>query len=124
MVQSITGREAPNIYINGVKLPTPSGLEVSIQDVDYDSGRTADGTMHRNRVGIKRKLKITWPPQRPEGVAQILQSVYDPEFTVDYLDPYLGTMATGTFYAGDRSAPMFNYYLNLYDSMSFDLIEY
>lgn len=124
MVYPVSGFEAPHIYFNGVKMPTPSGLEVSIQDVDYDTGRTADGMMHRNRVGIKRKLKITWPPQHPEGVAKILRAVYDSAFTVTYLDPYEGTMVSGTFYAGDRSAPMLNYSLNLYDTMSFDVIEY
>lgn len=124
MVQTATTGEAPHIYFNGVKMPTPSVLEVGIQDVDFDTGRTADGMMHRNRVSVKRKIKVGWPASPPERVSQILSAVWNDSVTVTYLDPQIGGMATGTFYAGDRVAPMFNYSLMLYDAFSFDLVEF
>lgn len=110
---------------NGVaEGPIPSALEISIQDVDFDSGRTADGTMHRNRVAVKKKLKITWPAMTPEKVSRCLQAVESTSVRVTFLDPLTNTRYSGNFYAGDRTVPVFNYHLGIYDSFSYDLIEY
>lgn len=108
-------------------MPMPSTLEVGYQDVDYDSGRTADGMMHRNRVAAsKRKLNVGWPASKISSnlVKTVLNAVYPEKFTVTYLDPMKGEMMTGDFYVGDRVVPVYNYALGMYDAFSFGLVEY
>ena len=103
----------------------PSKMTVLIQDVDYDSGRTADGLMHRNRVSIKRKLEFTFPPTSDEvGLSGILAQFGTESFYLKYFDPQAGAAQTRRFYTGDRSMPVYNFKLKLWDSMTFNVVEY
>lgn len=104
--------------------PVPSSLTVTYSDVDYNSGRTADGMMHRNRKGTKVSLDIEFPPMSPTKVKRVLRAVSAKKFSVKYLDPKANARITKSFYCGDRSVPVFNYGLGVYDSMSFSLVEY
>lgn len=117
------------ITINGVTdLPDPAygGIEWSIQDVDYDSGRTADGTMHRNRVGRKRKLSVTWPPMGKADVAKVLSSMTAVGFDVRAWDCEKGAYDTMYAYVGDRTVPVLSEILHggLCDSFTCDFVEY
>ena len=43
--------------INGVTMPTPKSFKVTINDIDSENTtRDARGTMHRDRIAVKRKL--------------------------------------------------------------------
>lgn len=112
-----------SLVINGVTMPMPASMTIGYQDVDYDSGRTADGTMHRNRVGQKVKLSIEWPHMHPAEVKKVLQAVKPTWMQVTYLDAETNSRKTKTMYAGDRSSPVYNYTLGLYSPISVDLIE-
>lgn len=96
---------------NLVDMPDPSELTVKMQDIDSaGSGRSANGTMIRDRVAggatAKRKLEVEWPPVTPAESSMILQSIKNKFFSVEYPDPYTGANRVGTFYAGDRTAPV------------------
>ncbi len=115
-----------------VDMPEPAhgGFKVSLQDIDAaNSGRSANGTMIRDRVcggaSAKRKLEITWPPMETTDVSTLLQAVKDTYFQVEYPDPYTGERREGTFYAGDRSVPAY-WNMNgtiLWENVAFNLIE-
>lgn len=48
------------VCINGTWIPTMAELDFSVEDIDIDSGRTADAKMHRKRIGKKIKLSCGW----------------------------------------------------------------
>lgn len=121
--------ETYNIYIDNSQnpLPTPAygGISWSMQDVDYDSGRTADGTMHRNRVARKRKLAVTWPPMTLDKVSQVLSAITAQSFTVKAWNFETNTQDTMTAYVGDRTVPYLSQALGgLCDSFTVDFIEF
>lgn len=113
-------------------IPTPSALQVSLQDIDSaDAGRVASGKMVRDRVcggaSAKRKLEIQWPPLKPSDASTILQAISEEFFHVQYPDPYTGSMRTSVFYAGDRIVPMYRFGNGttdvLWENISVNLIE-
>lgn len=118
------------IQINGdVGLPDPAykGIQWSIQDIDYDAGRAADGTMQRNRVARKRKLNVTWPPMSPAQVSRVLSSMTADCFTVRAWDFEAGGYRTIDAYVGDRTITYLSDVLNggsgLCDSFTCDFVE-
>lgn len=96
------------IKINGVDIKTPSKFEATISDVDGETTRNALGTLFRDRIGVKRKLQLEFPPLTQSEISTILTAVSDVFFTVTYPDPMSGVI-TKTFYVGDRSIPMYVY---------------
>lgn len=104
-------------------------MDILYQDVDYDAGRTADGQMHRNKVGMKRKLNLTYPPMTYEEAKTILDLVVSgtvDSFQVQFIDPTASeypSPTTMTVYVGDRTAPVYSAGLGLFNSISFNLIE-
>lgn len=96
------------IKINGVDLPaTPSTYQVTVLDLDDSEAtkRTADGTMHRDRIAVKRKIDMSWGPLNWADTSAILRAVQNEFFECTYPDPMTGQMETKTFYVGDRVAP-------------------
>lgn len=103
----------------------PSKMTVLIQDVDYDSGRTADGYMHRNKVSVKRKIEFTFPPTSDEsGMSTLLSQFGQDSFYLTYFDPQTNSAQTKRFYTGDRTMPVYNFLLGLWDAMTFNVVEY
>lgn len=125
---SATTQMVFSITAGGVTLPLPAygGYSWAIQDVDYDSGRTADGTMHRNRVARKRKLAVTWPPMPKEEVSKILNAITAESFKVSAYDFETGENAEMDMYVGDRTIPFLSTALNngLCDSFTVDFVEF
>lgn len=116
----------------GVELPEPAhgGFSISIQDVDSAStGRGADGNMIRDRVAVKRKINLKFPPLTSSQMSAILSAVSGVSFSVEYPDPESATLnASGTFYCGDRTAPVYmadGTSINkfVWENVSFNLIE-
>ena len=110
-------------------LPEPAhgGFSVAIQDVDSAStGRGADGNMIRDRVGVKAKIFLKFPPMTDGEMNRLLSAVSDVSFTVEYPSPVSGAGARGTFYVGDRTAAVYmmgNSGVSLWENVSFNLIE-
>lgn len=114
------------IIVDEKNIPCPSSFTYGLQDVSAsESGRTEDTTMHKNRVGQKRKLSLSWASKDWKTTSEILQA-FNPEYiTVTYPDMLSGTYETRKFYVGDRSAPVKLWWVGkkLIESISFDVIE-
>lgn len=106
----------------------PQELKVNIQAVDYDSGRNADGTMERNMLGEKRKAEISLPPLHSAELRQIINAVSGTEhvkFIASFPDPWVASgVYSGEFYVGDRSTNVYNFALDLWTDVKFNIVEY
>jgi hypothetical protein len=96
------------LKINGVAIAAPSVYEMTIQDLDGESNRNANGDLIRDRIAVKRKLNLEWPPLDQREISTLLNAVSSVFFTVTFPDPQLG-MITKTMYVGDRTAPAYVY---------------
>lgn len=89
-------------------MPEPSGMQLTYQDLDSnESGRTADGTMFRDRIDVKRRIDVTWKWLSAKQMSDILKTVQNQFFEVRFLDPKTGAFSTMIAYVGDRTP---NYY--------------
>jgi hypothetical protein len=96
------------LKINGVAIATPNTYEVTISDLDGETNRNAAGDLIRDRIAIKRKISLEWPPLSQEELSLLLNAVSEVFFTVEFPDPQLG-VTTKTMYVGDRSSAMYCY---------------
>lgn len=96
------------ISINGVKIAAPKTYEVTVQDLDGDTNRNANGGLIRDRIAVKRKLSLEWGLLTQKEIAPILNAVSGVFFTVTFPDPQLG-MITKTMYVGDRTSPAYTW---------------
>ena len=116
-----------NLIISGIAVKPPQSYQVVIQDIDAKATRDAHGKLHRDRIATKRKISVSWGPLSLGECKVVLDSVKDEFFSVKYLDPWDGGMATRTFYVGDRTAPALTFIDNLggyyWKNVSFDLVE-
>lgn len=109
---------------------TPHTMTWGLQDISKStSGRDQSGLMHKERLsganGQKRKLELSWAGTDRVETRRILKA-FNPEYIeVDYPDAMAGDRLTKTFYVGDRSAMVWTYHYgnNIYESVSFDIIE-
>lgn len=114
------------------------GYKVSVQDVDYESGRVASGLMVRNRKAVKRKIEVTFKAGLSSAeIHSIHNRVKAEKFKLTYTDPtqkqdtaitiasgssnYYGT---GDFYVGDRTFPRYSDALGLWSPFNIDFVEY
>lgn len=96
------------LYINGVAVKDPATLQYAIQDIDSDTaGRNANGDMIRDRVATKRKISCSWSGLENEEIRLLLNSMTNEFFRLDFPDAMMGGMGSGTFYVGDRTAPLY-----------------
>lgn len=112
------------LIINGVAVTPPKTFTATIQDIDGETHRNANGDMVRDRVAVKRKLEMSWGMLTQSQMAQILNAVSNVFFSVEYPDPILG-QRTSTFYVGDRSSPAysFNEKLKPWSGLTLNLVE-
>lgn len=80
----------------------PVKFNPTIADLDK-SGRTADGTMVRDRIAIKRKFEVEWGILDQNTMADLLHAMADVFFTLTYFDALENKVITKNFYAGDRN---------------------
>lgn len=103
-----------DLYINGVKMPTPAleGVTISREKIwSANTGRTAAGKMVGTVVAIKTTLKIKWPPLTPAQVAVIEGVVSDgahPYVPVKYTDA-TGQTVTKTMYFGTPTYTVYSW---------------
>ena len=116
-----------NLTISGTAVKPPQSFQVVIQDIDAKATRDAHGNLHRDRIATKRKISVSWAPLTLSECKVLLDSVKDEFFSVKYLDPWDGGMATRTFYVGDRTDPALTFIDNMggysRKNDSFDLVE-
>lgn len=96
------------IKVNGVVISTPSNYSASIQDISK-AERNAKGLMIIERIATKRKLEVSWTYLSQSGLSTLLSAITNVFFTVEYPDPQTGSLNTGTFYVGDRTAGSIDY---------------
>ncbi len=114
------------LMVNGVRIPSPSTMTWGLQDISAsDAGRTDDSIMHKNRVGQKVTLDLSWSGKTPSEASLILNA-FNPEYIdVTYHDPKENKLVTKNFYSGDKKAPVKIWTVNQkrYESISFNIIE-
>ena len=97
------------LKINGTALVSYP-KEVTITTLDIDDGessvRTADGTLTRDRIAVKRQLELSWGMLTWAEMSSIMQAMAPTFFSVYYPDPLLGVYTTKTFYVGNRPCPV------------------
>jgi len=116
------------LAINGVEIAAyPAEFTVGVMDLDdgESTTRTADGTLSRDRIAVKRQIEMRFNPIRWEKLSTILTAMKDEFFQVTYPDPLSGQQETRTFYVGDRTAAIAIYRNGTYwwDGLNFTLVE-
>ena len=80
--------------------------EFTVTPLDIDNGestvRTADGTLTRDRVAVKRQIDMSWGVLKWDEIASILTAMSPVFFDFYYPDPVDGEYVTKTFYVGNR----------------------
>lgn len=94
------------IQFKGEDIASPLPFTVTISDQDLNSDSDSNGTLHRNRITVKRKLSLEWGPLEWASISKILTLTEDVFFSCKYPDPKSGNFETKTFYVGDRTAPI------------------
>lgn len=101
-----------DLYINGVRMPTPAlqGVSISREPIwSPDTGRTASGKMVGSIVARKTTLKLKWPPLTMSQAATILGAIEDNDFfSVKFTDAG-GVTRTLTMYAGPPSFTQYSW---------------
>nr|DAT82599.1 MAG TPA: hypothetical protein [Caudoviricetes sp.] len=110
--------------VDGKLVKCPSSYQWKMQDISAsDAGRTEDTKMDKKRIGQIRKIEFEWQNVSIEDAAAILQA-FNPEYIeVCYLDAMTGTYRTSEFYVGDRSTPLYNAKLGVWNNVAFNIIE-
>ena len=101
-------------------------FSVTVSDLDSDTtARNAEGKMLRDRIRIVRKLNLEFIQLTEGQMKNVMQAISEQFFTVNYPDPLTGGNRTGTFYVGDRTAPIYRMKENeaVWEGLSFNLIE-
>lgn len=114
------------LQVNGVNMPDPSSLELTYSDISSpNAGRTADGTMNKDKIAQKVKLSLAWNWLSMSDCATLFQAIDPIYFSVTYPDAKTGVWQTITCYVGDRTAPIYWVKNGVpgYQSVKFDLIQ-
>ncbi len=110
--------------VDDYTIPSPSSFQWEMEDLsDSSAGRTEDGKMHKNRIGSKVAISLSWQNISTSAASQVLKRFNAEYVSVNYLDPQVGGYTTKTFYVGNRTAPMYNSQLGLWSNVSFKIIE-
>lgn len=97
--------------IDGVAIPTPAEYQAGIEDLSTEqTGRTLDGTMHKDVVASKDYYECKWIFLSWDDIATILNAINEKEsFNFTYADPRVpNRFITNKFYVGERSAAALN----------------
>lgn len=95
------------IKIDGQPIKNPTEIEWTLADLDSAaSGRNQAGDLFRDRISTKRKLVCHWGTLTQAEAAALLEAVDAASFELEAPDARTGAQRTGTFYAGDRNAPV------------------
>lgn len=102
----------------------PSSYIWKLEDISAaDSGRTEDTTMYKNMVGQVVALELSWTNLGTAEASAILNAFNHEYLYVEYLDLITGGFTTKEFYVGNRSAPAYNVKLDVWQNVTFNLIQ-
>lgn len=109
--------------VSGVAVKSPSAYKWKLEDLSAsDAGRTEDTVMDKKRIGQLVGIELQWNKVSIADASIILKQ-FNPEYIwVEYLDAMEGDYVEAQFYVGDRSAPLYNGELGLWDNIAFNLI--
>ncbi|MGM1047598.1 MAG: DUF6711 family protein [Bacillota bacterium] len=96
------------LSINGQEIAVyPSQFTVTTMDLDDGEStvRTADGTLNRDRIAVKRQIEMSWGPLPWSKISSILKAMDGVFFDFTYPDPMTGSYVTKKMYVGNRPAP-------------------
>lgn len=96
------------IKIDGVEIAAyPTEFSVTVLDLDNadSTTRSADGTLNRDRVAVKRQVDMTFSALEWTEISSLLQQMSPVFFNFYYPDPMEGAYSTRTFYVGNRPTP-------------------
>ena len=110
--------------VDGKSVKCPSSYLYKLEDVSAaDAGRTEDTMMHKKRIGQVIGIELSWQNITTAEVSELLKA-FDPEYIeVCYLDAKEGKFMTSQFYVGNRSAPLYNSRMGVWQNVSFNIIE-
>lgn len=118
-VAPYTGSVGTYVYV-----PVPSKYQYDLQDVSSpDAGRTEDALMHKQRIAQKVKIELAWSNLNTSGVSEVLTAFNSEYLSIEYLDAKVGTYVTKIFYVGDRTSPLYNSKMDVWENVSFNIIE-
>lgn len=109
--------------VDGVAVRCPSSYLWKLEDVSHaEAGRTEDTVMHKMRIGQVVGIELGWNGVDIPTASTILKA-FNPEYVrVEYLDAMEGGYLIKRFYVGNRSAPLYNAYLGVWENISFNLV--
>lgn len=92
-----------------VSLIDPSAMTTNTYDLDSGegTGRNQNGEMFRDRVAVKEKLEMTFPPMLRADYVTLLSLVKNDFFQAKYFSDLQGTERIVTMYVGDRKASVY-----------------
>lgn len=93
------------LKINNVEIVAyPKEFQVTPLDLDNSesSVRTADGTLNRDRIAVKRQIDMAFGLLTWAEMSSILQAMSGVFFDFYYPDPMIGTYITKKMYVGNR----------------------
>ncbi|MBO9597844.1 MAG: hypothetical protein J7559_08525 [Cohnella sp.] len=97
------------IKINGVDIASkPNKFVVTVLDLDDadSTARTADGTLTRDRIAVKRQVQMSFPALKWPVLSELMKSMADEFFELYYPDSMSGKYETRTMYVGNRESPV------------------
>lgn len=110
--------------VNGIAIPCPSAYTFILSDVSAaDAGRTEDTVMHKNKLGEMVKIELSWQNVDNDTVYEVLNAFDDEYFSVTFYHPKYKGDRTSTFYVGDRTSPMYNHRLGVWQNLNLNIIE-
>lgn len=114
-----------------VSLIDPKSMKYNVYDLDSgdSTGRNLEGSMLRDRVAVKEKLELEFPPMQAQDFTTMVSLVSAPFFQCKYYSIYTGTEREVTMYVGDRSAERYytldaeNNRVQIWKDIKFNFIE-
>ena len=114
-----------------ISLIDPSKLQFSVYDLDAGNttGRNLEGTLLRDRVAIKEKLTMEFPPMQAADFTLMLGLVANQTFMCKYFSLKTGAWREVEMYVGDRDAEAYynydadNSYECMWQNINFNFIE-
>lgn len=91
------------LKINGSAAPSPSAMQLAIEDVSPAVERSAAGDAVRDFAGTKRRLKLRWAHLTGAQLSALLGAVDGAFFDVDFPDPQTGGTARMRCWCAARS---------------------
>lgn len=123
----------PRVSHNGgsswISVKCPSSFQYLLEDVsDSSAGRTEDGVMHKNRIGQTIGVELSWNGITTKELHDLLVA-FNPEYIIaQFIEPLSGDASNNYYknlevYIGNRTAPMYNASMGLWENLSLKIID-